>query len=236
MKECFTMSKRFWSVAILLAGLTCLTLGLGASAEEKDKKDAPASDPAAEAVKHIASALDLAELGRKEKEPELLIAAARTLRMIATTPGKEKVEVKGGKDELKDDDKAPSMTRMSDDLLAEAQRMAPDDKVIADLVQRVKEAKTRESIGGPRTYYHRPGAGTTIVHTATFIGGRVARVTVSGNGVNTLTLHVDREGGGHWTWISRNPHLEFVPGGTGVFTISVTNDGPGPVAYTLWHN
>jgi hypothetical protein len=228
------MTKRFLAVAVLLAGLSCLTLGPGVLAEEK--KDAPTSDPAAIAVRHIASALDLAELGRKEKEPELLIAAARTLRMISTVPGKEKVEVKEGKDELKEGDKAPTMTEMSDALLAEALKLAPDDKVIADLVQRVKETKTRESLGGPRTYYHRPGAGSTIVHTARFIGGRVGRVAVTGNGVNTLTLRVEGPGGAHWVWVSRNPSLDFVPGQTGVCTISVTNDGPGPVAYTLWHN
>jgi hypothetical protein len=228
------MTKRFWVVALLVAGLSCLSLGPVVLADEKPTK--VESDPAAVAVKHIASALDLAELGRKEKAPELLIAAARTLRMVTTTPGKEKVDVKEGKDELKADEEAPSMVRMSDELLAEAMKLAPDDKVIADLAQRVKETKTRESVGGPRSYYHRPGAGSTIVHTATFLAGRVGSVTASGNGVNTLTLRVAGPGTGRWEWVGRNPHLDFVPGSTGVCTISVTNNGPGPVAYTLWHN
>jgi hypothetical protein len=227
---------RFWSVALLLAGLSCLTVGPVVLADEKEKPAKVESDPAADACRHIASALDLAELGRKEKSPVLLIAAARTLRLYPATPGKEKVEVKEGKDELKAGEEAPTMTRMSDELLDEAMKLAPDDKTIAELAQRVRENKTRESLGGPRTYYHRPGAGTTIVHTANFIGGRVGSVTVSGNGVNTLTLRVDGPAGGHWEWTGRNPHLDFVPGNTGVCRIAVTNNGPGPVAYTLWHN
>jgi hypothetical protein len=231
-----TKTMRFWGVALLLAGVTCLTLGPALLADEKEKPTKVESDPAADDVRHIASALDLAELGRKEKSPVLLIAAARTLRLIPTTPRKEKVEVKEGKDELKANEEAPGMVKMSDDLLAEAMKLAPDDKVIADLVQRVKETKTRESLGGPRTYYHRPGAGSTIVHTATFRGGRVGRVVVNGNGINTLTLRVAGPGTGRWEWIGPNPSLDFVPGITGVCTISVTNNGPGPVAYTLWHN
>jgi hypothetical protein len=234
------MTKRFSSVAVLLTALSYLVLSLGVSAQDKvepTRKDAAVqADPAGDAVRHIAAALDLAELGRKEKAPELLIAAARALRMIPATAGKDKAEVKEGKDELKSGEEAPSMVTMSDELLAEAMKLAGDDKAIAELAQRVKETKTRESLGGPRSYYHRPGAGSTIVHTATFLAGRRGSVTVSGNGVNSLTLRVDGPGRGHWEWTGLNPHLDFYPGLTGVCTISVTNNGPGPVAYTLWHN
>jgi hypothetical protein len=233
-----TMTKRFWLVltAVGLCGTVLLGRGPVPKAGADDKKtEAVKHDPAADDVRHIAMAYELAEYGRETKSPEMLIAAARILRKIHATPGKEKSTVERGKEEAGDNEPV-SLVKESDKLLAEARNLAPDDSVITQLVERTSKEKSRGAIGGPRSYFHRPGAGTTISTIVRFWGAQPASVAVTGNGRNSLTLTVTGPGGFYLTWTGPHPSLNWVPNAPQTYTITVTNNGPGAVGYTLYTN
>jgi hypothetical protein len=82
--------------------------------------------PAVETVRHIAAAYDLASIGRQEKAPEMLVAAARILRGFHAETGKGKATIEHGKDE-KPTAAPPSLKDASDKLLDEAEQMAAVD-------------------------------------------------------------------------------------------------------------
>lgn len=233
--------KRIWVTGMALTILAAWLVGLGtvsrAPADDK-KEDAVQvkADPVSDDVRHIALAYDLAEYGRKAKSPEMLVSAARILRKIRTTPGTEKPTIEGGKDEKEEKAEAVSLLEESNHLLAEARKLAPDDALIGDLIERITKEKTRGSIGGPRSHYHKPGAGTTMTWNVSFAGGQPASVAVQGNGRNALTLTVRGPGGHFLTWTGPNPSLSWVPRQTKPYTITVTNDGPGACAYRMYHN
>jgi hypothetical protein len=216
---------------VVLAGLL---VGAQARAAEEPSKEKLEADAAA--IQHITSAYDLAAYGRKEKAPELLVSAAFVLRTVHVEKGDEKPKVEKGEESDGKPAEAVSLKAVSDKLLAEAREMAAGDKLVLDLADRVTKEKTRESVGGPRSYYHQPGAGSTLTWNVTFYGGRPASVGVTGNGRNSITLTVQGPGGHYATWTGHNPQLSWVPNATKTFTVSVTNNGPGSCAYTFYHN
>src|SRR5947209_6228422 len=131
------MTQRLWSTGIVLTLLGGLTAGLGApsTAPADDKAPAnPAAAKAAEDVRNIALANELAEYGRKHKAADSLVTAARILRQIRTTPGTEKVAVTEGKEEPDTSTEAPTLLDRSDELLKEARNMAPDDSLLGQLI------------------------------------------------------------------------------------------------------
>lgn len=225
---------------LALVALTALTLA--APARQDSKPEDVKADPTADAVRQIAMAAELAEMGRATKTPDMLVTAARILRRIRTAPGTGKTTVEGTEEK----GEPVSLTAQSDALLKEARTMAPDDAALGDLIARAaKDAppaadKTgpqgRGSLIGPRTYFHRPGAGTVVTLATTFQGGMPASVAVTGNGRNSLTLTVTGPGGHYYTWTGLNPSVTWVPNATKTFTISIKNNGPGAAAYTLYHN
>jgi hypothetical protein len=239
------MTKRIW------AGIASLTVlgfllavasppGVGAedpkdeSKEQKEAKD-KAARRQADAVKDIGMAIQLAQYGRQEKAPEMLIAAARILRK--TTPavqGKDEPEAKGGSAEKRE---LTSLSKAAEELLDEARKMAADDKVILELADRVaKEDVTRGAIGGPRAYTHNPGDGVNLTWTVRFRPGVPASVTVRGDGVNTLRTIVRGPAGYVYDWTGWNAGTTWVPAVWGPTTITVINQGPGAAFYTLYHN
>jgi hypothetical protein len=240
------MTKRIWvGVASLsmFGFLAALALPPGVGADEP--KEAPAEKEAkdkeakvaGETVKNIGMAIQLAEYGRQEKAPEMLIAAARILRKTPPAkPGKDEPEAKGGNAKAEKRELA-SLVEASDKLLDEARKMAADDKVLLELADRVaKEDPTRGAIGGPRAYTHNPGDGVNLTWSVNFRPGVPASVTVRGDGVNRLRTVVRGPGGYYYEWTGFNANTNWVPGVWGPTTITVINLGPGAAFYTLYHN
>ncbi len=232
------MKNRFWA-ALVLAGLACLMIGPGlpARADDKDEKAPEGTKERGEAVKQIGMAFDLAALGRKTRSPEMLISAASILRQYRAE--QSDAAPKGEGDDKPEAAKLLSLKDTSDGLLAEAKKMAEvekvDKKMIADLADYVAE-KGRGSTIGTRTRTHRILNGRTHTYALRFFKAAPANVSVTGNGVNTLTLVVTGPTGRFGTWTGPNPAIAWTPLGTGNFTITVTNNGPGPCVYTLFHN
>jgi hypothetical protein len=238
------MTKRIWvgmaslSVLGFLLAVGC-PRGVGAEdpkEEPKEQKEAKdkASRREGDAVKNIAMATELAEYGRQEKAPEILIAAARILRKtIPARPGKDEPEAKGGGAEKRE---LASLMEASNKLLDEARKMAGDDKAVLELADRVAKEQTRDSIGGPRAYTHNPGDGVRLTWTVRFRPGVPASVTVRGDGANTLRTIVRGPAGYVYDWTGWNAGTTWVPGVWGPTTITVINLGPGAAFYTLYHN
>jgi len=233
----FVMLKRLWLTCVTLGTFGFLTLGLvptppvTAAEKSTDERSEKQVKEDGEKVKALGMAYELVDMGREKKSPEMLIAAARILRTTRTTPGKEKTEIKEGKDEKSDKDEV-DLKEESDKLLKEAVALDKGAKPLADGVAKLG----RGSLGGPRSYFHRPGAGTVISLGVSFRGGQPANISVTGNGRNSLTLTATAPNGHFLTWTGLNPSLNWVPVNTHGWTITVTNNGPGAAAYTLYHN
>jgi hypothetical protein len=242
------MTKRVWANIIPLFLLGCLLAvapPAGAadekkeSPEDKAEKDKLATE-AADSVRQIGMALQLADYGRKEKSPEMLISAARILRWIEDHPGTDEPKAEGGDAAKK---KSESLHGVSDKLLKEAREMAGEDKTVLELADRVANLKkpekgetSRGALGGPRSYHHFPGDGTSLTWNVRFRVGIPASVTVRGDGYHTLTTTVQGPGGYYYQWTGRNASTNWVPGVPGLTTITVVNNGPGACDYTMYHN
>jgi hypothetical protein len=245
--ECFIMSKRFWTAAFVFCGLTALVVNLAippAAPADDPMPDTPEAKKAAsagEGVRAVIVANELVALGRKTKNAEDLVTAARLLRGVMSTPSKDKpkIEYPEGLKPSDEDTKdvAPaSLIAESDKLLAEAAEMAKDDEFIQKMIERVKKME-RAALGGPRSYTQGIRRGVTHTYHVNMAAGTFSRVAVSSPSGNTLTLRVVGDGGvraGESTGPA--PSIVWTPTKTHGWTIYVTNDGPGFCNYTLYHN
>jgi hypothetical protein len=227
------MTKRIWASLAPLFLLGCLLAAGTPQAAAEDKKADPAAMAKAEAVRLIGTAYNLAEYGREQKAPEALVAAARILRGIHTTEGKEKFTAEGGDAARKE---SPNLEEVSDKLLAEARKMAGDDKAVLELADRVANMKGRGAFGGPQAYTHQPGGGVNVTYNVHFIPGEPASVSVAGDGVHLLRTTIRGPGGYFYTWTGYNASTSWIVGVDGNTTINVRNLGPGAVFYTVYHN
>jgi hypothetical protein len=221
--------------------LTCALLALcgvlvGQPTAAQDNKADPVKtkeQKAADAVSAIAAAYQLTDLGRETRSPEMLIGAAKVLLSISVKPGDATVTAEGKP--IKSE-KGEPLKKVAHGWLKEAAMMAPGDKAVNEMVQRLLDQESQGAIGGPRHYFHTPGSGAVITWSVNFIGGQPASISVAGNGRNTLTLTVVSAGGATHSSTGLNPAVSFVPSRTNVHTITVVNNGPGSAAYTLYHN
>jgi hypothetical protein len=230
------MTKRIWASLAPLFLLGCLLAAGTPQAAGEDKKAEPEAKPneAGKNVLLIGTAFNLVEYGRKEKAPEMLIAAARILRGIPQgKEGEEKVTAEGGDAARKT---SPDLVEVSDKLLAEARKMAGDDKTVLELADRVAKEKGRGAFGGPRQYTHQPGGGVNVTWNVHFIPGQLASVSVAGDGVNLLRTTVRGPGGYSYSWTGYNASTSWVVGRDGNTTINVVNLGGSPAYYTVYHN
>ncbi len=232
----------FAGAGLVVLGLLLASVGGPAAADEAKKDDTSTvkPNPAAEDVANVALAYRLAEYGRKHKSPEMLVSAARILRHVKTTPGKEtpKIEAPKGEETPKDEPlEAASLMDESKKMLADAKKLAPDDAIVAELVERAAKEKTRGSLGGPRTYRRALRPGFTNTWGVNFVGHRPASVSVTGNGIAVFTVEAINDGG-QVVAVNTGPYpsLNWVPAFTRRFTLRVRNDGGGFSGYTLYHN
>jgi hypothetical protein len=245
------MMRKPCVLGVVIAACAALLLQLGSPpvcpADESKKGDETLVkvDPAATDVENIGMAYNLADYGRKHKAPEALVTAARILRRIRTTPLTDKPTIEVDKDAPKADKEKPpaeepiSMLAESDKLLTEAKKMAPDDKLIADLVERVSKEKTRGGIVvvGPRV-----GRGVVVVGRRHIWVPRVYRprelltAAVVGDGRTVLVGQVVNEAGVvvHET-VGHSPSISYVPTIPGRYTVRVLTRVRGVhVPYTIY--
>jgi hypothetical protein len=232
------MSKHLWMTAALLVAL----VGLAPSAPADDaKKDEPPAKitPEAEAVRSIGLAYELADAARETKTPEKLIAAALVLQTTTAQPGTGKAKVEGTEEKAEPVRLKDVAAKLLDEAKALAKGAKNEAQIIALADSVGKMESSRGAFAGPRSYYHRPGSGATVSHSVDFVPGTMAAVSVTQNsGRDNLTLTVtNRQGTVVRSSNGRNPSVEWSPGeGHNPFTITVRNNGPRAVSYSLYHN
>jgi Sec-independent protein translocase protein TatA len=234
------MSKHHWLLGLCLIALSVLAAKFNAPARGDEETKEPAISPAAQDVANVAMAYRLAEYGRKHRAPEMLVSAARILRHIKGTPSNAKPEIEAPKGEQAAEDKpaeAASLMEESKKLLDEAKKMAPDDAIITELIERIGKEKTRGSLGGPRTFSGTLRKGSAHKWGVNFAGRQTASVSVTGNGVAIFSLEAINDAGRIVaTSTGRFPSISWVPASTRHFTVRVRNVGGGVSGYTLYHN
>ena len=234
------MSKRYWLAAVALVGAFVLTSSRDIRADdEKLTKEQEEAAKADEDVSHIAMSYELAEVGRKQKAPEMLVCAAKLLKgtNFTTRPGKEEGTIQGTKDKVLAGPQL-DLSAQATELLDEAQKMAEKSKnqPVLELIKKARSEEGRGAVGGPKTYLHQPGAGATITLDIPFAGGAPGRVWVQGNGRNVLDLKVTGPKGWNGTNVGRAPSVSWAGHPAGTYTISITNTGRTPCAYRLLTN
>ena len=222
-------------------GLLAVGLAL-VPAAPGDDKPGDKSAAQAEAIKAIPLAIDLGRHGTETKSPLELVTAAAMLAKYGLAPSKAVpaiTEGPGAKTEGDDAELPPlSLKAETAKYLAEARRLAGDDKEIAGLIARVEESgrQTRAS-GMPQSISRKIRMGVTHTYTVAMAPGTYSAASVVGNGTNSYTLTVTGNlTGRHGGFTGPSPAVTWTPGRAQQWTIAVTNNGPGMGTYTLNHN
>jgi hypothetical protein len=234
------MSKRFWLAAVAMLGVLFLVPSTNSrAADEKITRDQEEAMKSDEDVCNISMAYELAAIGRKQKAPEMLVCAAKLLKgtNFSTRPGKEEATLVGSKDKILAGPQL-DLSAQATELLDEAQKIAENTKnqPVLELIKKARTEEGRGAVGGPKTYFHQPGAGATITLDVPFVGNAPGRVWVQGNGANRLTLKVTGPKGWTGTMTGLNPSVAWSGHPAGTYTISITNDGRTACAYRLFTN
>jgi len=237
------------NAALLVAcGIGIVSLALAADKPATADKAPPAATadvtnpkltPEAEAVGQITMAEDLIDYGRKQKAPEALITAARILGSIpAGKTGDQKPETEKPDKAPPAGEKRPVMSHKPADLLAEAKKMAPDDKTIATLADEVAKILAEKPKGvstGPASVSNGIDAGATDTWRYNFAGGEYARVDVYGDGASDLSLTILDGSGPRFLGPFTGTHCwaYWTPPADGRYTVKIYNVGGNTTSYTM---
>ena len=147
-------------------------------------------------LQNIYLAAELAAIGRERKDPVLLIAAARLLDGIASTPLQTSVEVKGGEPDTAAPPPQHELT--ADALRSEAVNLANGDSTIIALAQPPVggwggDAPAAETAGGPKSHRQLLARGARATFRADYRGGRPAEAVIVGSQTANLDLVVLNE-------------------------------------------
>lgn len=167
---------------------------------------------------------ELAQLAQDNKDPILMLAAARLKAMAATE------EVSRDKTSKGDIAKADAESKPKrGDLYALAEQYAGTNEALQTLIEDSKASEdTKGARGGPKSGTTSILAGDTDVFRITFRGGEWAEVTVIGDGDTDLDLHVYDENGNlvdSDTDDTDVAYCSWIPRWTGTFRIEVKNWG-----------
>lgn len=194
------------------------------------------------------AALELAAFGRSSGDPTILVAAARTLRLVGEMPGTGTVrpgpdvpgDVKPGATVTDADAANPAVGRdLAGELLDEARLLARGDETVLAAIDQVMASATRGSTTGAGRYdlSLEPRDGMTIDEQ--FRGLELAEVTMIGDGSSDLDLVVvDQNGNTICEQAGPEPRgrCRWTPAWEGLFEIRVLNSGQVPSAAVVLVN
>jgi hypothetical protein len=227
----------------------CLAMAAAQEGEQEGSNEGAATQDqdAQTDVALFNSAIQLADLGRAEEDPLLLIAAARTLISLGRTPAEaEDVETgtldadavpadladKASSDEGEEGDKAESSARsLVDSMLSEAQLFAAGNDALMTIIDQTKEAAksmARGSVSGSGYWRRKLSARSYVNLRQRYIGNETAEVALRGDGDTDVDLFVFDARGNQIcrsTTYSDREYCRWVPRWTGDFVIRVVNHG-----------
>jgi hypothetical protein len=190
----------------------------------------------------------LVEIGRKEKMPEALIAAARVLGKISikTVEAKPVVEKEPKEDgavgAVKTEIKASEAADFFDEakaLLAEAKQMGKKNDHVAALADEAAEklTKARGAVGGPKQLINGLAPGTSNIWSLVFVGGVPAQVLVRSNNGAQLRLEIYSPANNRMIFFTGPvTSASWLPPAAQLDVIRVTNLSPATTLYQLITN
>jgi hypothetical protein len=234
--------------AVCIAG----TLAFAAPALAQDTSGTNAGPGAADAVGAVTAleaAMNLADFGRANEDPTILIGAARAIQMIGQTEAEAESSESGEIDdpakavaEAADTDKAEAEAAgdLVGDLLAEATLLARGDETLLAQIAMVEAGDTKGSTQGAGYYNSvQLQAGSYYSITDTFYGGEYAEVGIMGDGDTDVDLFIYDENGNlicqSTSWNDREV-CGFRPAWTGPFRIVMENYGSVWNYVQVWSN
>lgn len=221
---------------LILAALAA-TLALPALSEEKPANLAPTAAGSAGAVAQMDLAQRLYAVGLAQKDPLVVLAAARLAAGVALketdrakeTTGTEPAEIAEGAEVPVD---AAAM-------LASARELAGEDEVLAGLIDDAEVEGTRGRIGGATSTLSRLPPGMTDIWEVPFYGNAFAEIGVVGDGDANLDVLVTDENDNTICFDisgSDKVYCDFTPAWNGYFKVKVQNTGSARNSYYLMTN
>lgn len=225
-----------------LCAAVVLALGLFGPANAAEERSGPNADVAAPdtlgPVAVIDAARQLAEFGRAQEDPTILLGAARTLQLIGEREpdgevvgeGQVSEDVKPAQAQTteKPDDAGSETTDLVAELLDEARFLARGDETLLARADTIAESASRGSVTGPGVYDVRVESRSYRNIRERFRGGELAEVGLRGDGDTDLDLFVYDGNGSEIcrsTTYSDREFCRWTPAWTGNFTIRVENYG-----------
>lgn len=180
------------------------------------------------------SAMELAEIGRQQKDPLMLVAAARVVLAIGGTPGDDAGK-SGAADTAKPAGGSGAATKpdatakpLAERLLAEATGYARGNEVTLGLIRETQASAGRGTPAGPHRHDVRLGSRKYVDYTERFVQGQLAEAGVAGDGDTDVDITVYDANGNRICSSTRSGDREYcswTPAWTGDFRIRVTNYG-----------
>ncbi len=211
--------------------LTLILLAAPALAEDKPNLDAGApAMPGSVAL--LLSAQNLYTLGQSDKDPLMVLTAARMMGSLTLIPATRTPETKG---------KPQSATLTlpdSNSMMATARTLAAGDDMLPDLIERIGREIPPQA-KSLRVTLSQLDAGVTDIWTLPFYGSSYAELAILGSGQGNLDLLVQDANGNRICQDNGSADRAtcgFTPKDNGDFTVIVTNSGSAPDAYQLVTN
>lgn len=224
-----------WGISVAFAVFAVLSTPVSFAADSQTQAAVSAD------LQNIYLAAELAAKGRERKDPVLLIAAARLLDGIESSPSAMKAEVSGGSADAAGAPPARELT--ADSLREEARALAPGDQTIAILAQPPVGGSGgsdfRGAGGGPKFHRQTVGRGARATFRADFRGQEIAEVVVVGSQTADLDLVVLDEKRAV-VCVSRNPtdyeRCRWTPPKNGQYFMVVENRGSWTNLFSIYTN
>lgn len=221
---------RLVPVALVAASLLSAS-AMANTAKGSNMGESTATTASSTAVDNLHTAMTLVRYGDANKDAFALIAAARIMKQVGSSPSTAEV-VTASAGEKKAD-------RASvDSILSRAKDYAQGRQDLIAMIDDVAKTGSRGAVGGPGRKTTVVARGTNDVYRITFRGGERATVVASGDGDSDLDLHVfDENGREICNDVDATDQLvcSWTPRWTGSFLVQIRNLGISN-QYTLLHN
>lgn len=205
----------------------CLSLPLAATAETA----APPAPASAGAVAQFMAAQDLFALGRAQKDPTAVLAAARLAARILPEPAPRKSDPPA--------EALPASHPDAATMFTTARALAAEDAAMADLITRSEAEATRLPTRTLRQTSQAIPAKASQGFSLPFFGGALAEVGLLGDGTANLDLAVTDAAGAPLcleTGPADRSLCSFVLPDNGSVTVTVTNRSETAASFSLLTN
>ncbi|NOH97516.1 hypothetical protein [Vibrio sp. 99-70-13A1] len=175
-------------------------------------------------IANLSLVQQLADVGFEQKDPLILMTAAKIYAMTPTKEMERTKESEGGVESKKTTD----MTVDFDSLLDYAKEYSGDNESYLAMISEIESVKTRGRTSGPAISTDRVEAGATDTYYIRYRGDRLAELMIIGDGDTDLDVYVYDERGNSICKdddYSDKMYCSWVPAWTGEFEIKIKNRG-----------